>query len=120
MILKNSNPNTFGKKITSINARLVAAKNVSDEDVDKIKRLHKLRNCYVQLMEIKYTKEDLKYLANIVTQIDFQLQKLWKFKEDSLYHRFWELPKCECPSMDNIDVYGTGHRYINPNCKIHG
>ena len=120
MILKSSKPNIFGTKISTINARLVANQNISTDDVTKINNLHKLRNCYLSLMEINDDKDDLKYLSGIITQIDFQLQKLWKFKEDSLYHRFWELPKCECPKSDNRDVYGTGHRYINPNCKLHG
>ena len=77
-------------------------------------------NLEEQLKEIQSDSVELKRLSLFVTQIDFQLQKLWKFKVDSAYHRFWELPKCQCPASDNLDTFGTGHRYINPNCKIHG
>lgn len=110
----------FNKRISTINSRLVANQGLETDTVVKINKLHVVRNCYLTLIEEVDDKEVLKHFSNIITQIDFQLQRLWKFKEDSSYHRFWELPKCECPKMDNQDVYGTGHRYINPNCILHG
>jgi len=110
----------FGVQLPILNARLISNQDLKKEEVDKIYKLHRVRNCYITLMNISTSKEDLRYLSQIVTQIDFQLQRLWKFKEDSSYHRFWDLPKCDCPKMDNQDVYGTGYRYINPNCLIHG
>ena len=112
--------NRFSKYMPILNVRMISNQNLNQEEVDKIYKLHRVRNCYITLMEISSSKEDLRYLSRIIEQIDFQLQRLWKFKEDSSYHRFWELPKCDCPKMDNMDVYGTGHRCINPNCKIHG
>lgn len=120
IILKSSMSNRFGVQLPILNARLISNQDLKQEEVDKIYKLHRVRNCYITLMNISTSKEDLRYLSQIVTQIDFQLQRLWKFKEDSSYHRFWDLPKCDCPKMDNQDVYGTGHRYINPNCLIHG
>ncbi len=120
MISRTSISNIFSKRISTTNSRLVANQGLDMETVDKINKLHIVRNCYLTLMEEVNDKENLRYFSNIVTQIDFQLQRLWKFKEDSTYHRFWELPKCDCPKMDNMDTYGTGHRYINPNCLLHG
>lgn len=120
MILKSSMSNRFSKYMPILNVRLISNQNLNQEEVDKIYKLHRVRNCYITLMEISSSKEDLRYLSRIIEQIDFQLQRLWKFDEDSSYHRFWEIPKCDCPKMDNMDVYGTGHRCINPNCKIHG
>ncbi len=120
MISRTSISNIFSKRISTTNSRLVANQGLDMETVDKINKLHIVRNCYQTLMEEVNDKENLRYFSNIVTQIDFQLQRLWKFKEDSTYHRFWELPKCDCPKMDNMDTYGTGHRYINPNCLLHG
>ena len=120
MILRSSMTNIFNKRISTINSRLVANQGLSLDDVDRINNLHIVRNCYLTLMENVNDKEDLRYFTKIITQIDFKLQEIWKFKEDSSYHRFWELPKCDCPKMDNMDTYGTGHRYINPNCLLHG
>lgn len=115
-------PNRFNnyKRKTSINYRLVTLQKVSDLDIEKINKLHRVREIYLTLLDISDNKDQIRYISSLITQIEFQLQRLWKFKEDSSYHRFWELPKCDCPKMDNQDVYGTGHRYINPNCIIHG
>ena len=110
----------FKLRNTVINSNLVVRQKISFEEVDKIKKLHTLKNCYLDLMH-KYSEPDkLKYFSSIITQIEFQLQKLWGFPQNEYYHRFWELPKCECPKMDNIETYGTGHRWFNPQCRIHG
>lgn len=119
-MISRSSMTKFDKRISTINSRLVANQGLDSNTVNEVNKLHRVRNCYLTLMEEVNDKENLRHFSNIVTQIDFQLQRLWKFKEDSVYHRFWELPKCDCPKMDNMDVYGTGHRYINPNCTLHG
>jgi hypothetical protein len=120
MISRSLMSNIFGSKMVVVNSRLVANQGLDLDEVDKVNKLHKVRNCYLTLMENTDDSVELKRLSLFITQIDFQLQKLWKFKVDSAYHRFWELPKCQCPASDNLDTFGTGHRYINPNCKIHG
>ena len=120
MISRSLMSNIFASKMVVINSRLVTNQGLDLDEVDKVNKLHKVRNCYLTLMENTDDSVELKRLSLFVTQIDFQLQKLWKFKVDSAYHRFWELPKCQCPASDNLDTFGTGHRYINTNCKIHG
>lgn len=120
MISRSLMSNIFASKMVVINSRLVTNQGLDLDEVDKVNKLHKVRNCYLTLMENTDDSVELKRLSLFITQIDFQLQKLWKFKVDSAYHRFWELPKCQCPASDNLDTFGTGHRYVNPNCKIHG
>ena len=120
MVSRSLMSNIFAGKMVVINSRLVTNQGLDLDEVDKVNKLHKVRNCYLTLMENTDDSVELKRLSLFVTQIDFQLQKLWKFKVDSAYHRFWELPKCQCPASDNLDTFGTGHRYINSNCKIHG
>ena len=120
MISRSLMSNIFASKMVVVNSRLVTNQGLDLDEVDKVNKLHKVRNCYLTLMENTDDSVELKRLSLFITQIDFQLQKLWKFKVDSTYHRFWELPKCQCPASDNLDTFGTGHRYINPNCKIHG
>ena len=109
MILKSSVSSIFSKRQLILNARLISNQDLKQEEVDKIYKLHRVRNCYITLMEISSSKEDLRYLSRIIVQIDFQLQRLWKFKEDSSYHRFWELPHCSCEV-----------NYINTQCLVHG
>ena len=120
MISRSLMSNIFAGKMVVVNSRLVTNQGLDLDEVDKVNKLHKVRNCYLTLMENTDDSVELKRLSLFVTQIDYQLQKLWKFKVDSAYHRFWELPKCQCPASDNLDTFGTGHRYINTNCKIHG
>ena len=112
--------NTFRKKNFSLNKNLISSQNIDGYDVVKLLKLHQIKNCFFNLAEKFDDKSDLKYISEIVTEIEFQLQNVWRFNQDLVYHKFWELPKCSCPKMDNEDVYGTGHRYINSNCIYHG
>lgn len=120
MNMKSKSSIVLNKSLPILNSRLISNQRLTTEDVDKLNKLHLIRNCYTSLMQSEEDSTNLRYLASIVTQIDFQLQKIWKFKLDENYHKFWNLPGCECPKLDNMDMYGTGHRYTNPNCPIHG
>ena len=51
--------------------------------------------------------------------INYVLQDVWGFKQDSTRHKDWELPFCECAKMDNRDNYGTGVQSINLECPVH-
>lgn len=50
----------------------------------------------------------------------FELQKAWGFSEDAKFHRFWDIPACQCPTMDNNDAYPTGYYVIAGDCPLHG
>jgi hypothetical protein len=67
-------------------------------------------------LAIKY----LKTLAKEVTKLEYRLQKLWHFKKNQNFHRFWDLPHCSCPKMDNEERWGTKHHIYDNNCIIHG
>jgi len=111
---------TFQKRTLEINQNLIQLQNLSKDDILKVSKIHKIKDCFYSVMEKEQNIDKLKYISKILTQIEFRLQSLWRFEQDIIFHRFWEVPKCECPKMDNEDVYGTGHRYINSNCIIHG
>lgn len=51
---------------------------------------------------------------------EFKLQRLWGFDEDARYHRFFDLPHCNCPVLDNLERLGTDYQIHNQNCPIHG
>jgi len=111
---------TLKSKISILNLNLINKQKINDEDVKLIHKLHIIKNCYLSFIESSNSKEDIRRFAKFITVIEFRLQNLWKFKEDINYHRFWNLPKCSCPKMDNMDDYGSGFRHINLNCIIHG
>jgi hypothetical protein len=111
---------TFNKKNLILNQNLISRNELNEGDVSKLSKLHHIKWCFFNLAEKLEDKNELKSISEIITQIEFQLQNVWKFNQDSVYHKFWEIPKCSCPKMDNEEVYGTGHRYINTNCLYHG
>ena len=59
-------------------------------------------------------------LAKSWTSTQFILQALWKFPEDARFHRFWELPHCACPKVDNEERWGTDWTIRASQCPLHG
>jgi len=61
----------------------------------------------------------IKNLNDQWTEIQFKLQEAWGFERNSKMHRFWDIPACECPKLDNDDAYPSGYYVIDENCKLH-
>lgn len=111
-----------GNLVSKINQALVKRQGIGDERLAKIQALHERRYLLIQEME-QLPRESgflLKIGAEAITEIDYELQELWGFERNREYHRFWELPHCTCPKMDNNERYGTGMYIINQDCPIHG
>lgn len=109
-----------GKIVTYLNSHLIARQKLNDEDVERLKLLHIGQYSIREQMKLTDDKYLLKMFAEMITLIEFELQRTWKFPMDANWHRFWTLPKCLCPQMDNNDAYPTG-RYVRvQNCPIHG
>ena len=111
------------KKIT-LNRDLIKSQN-AHENLEDLKRLHKLKMVIETVMENKEIKStaDVDYLKEgdrILTSVEFMLQELWGFSRSDKFHRFWERPKCACPKMDNDDRYPTGIYVISGACILHG
>jgi len=107
-------------KLSMINQNLVNRQKVSDEDVKRIVKLQTIRKYFYDFIELSDDKEEIRRLDRIITQIEFQLQKLWGFPQDRNYHRWFDVPKCSCPKWDNVDSLGSEFKIINPNCQLHG
>lgn len=101
-----------------------------------IKDLHKLAEIQVQHIDVlskqlqnatsSYSAKACVYLlrhANLhLAEIEYRLQEMWGFKQDSKYHTWWlKCTECTCPKQDNMDplYYGSGHIYID-TCPVHG
>ena len=105
------------------NPTLVAKQGLTDEDVEKIEKLHlKRARLFVKMLEYAGIKDwtALKIRALELEEIEFKLQDAWKFKRDSRLHRFWNAPGCACPRLDNEDRLGTGFAMMSAACPIHG
>jgi len=111
------------KVIGKINSALVETLNISDLTLEKIKLKHGVKKFFVDWLtdlNIKDNPGTAKTLQNVITNIEFELQDLWGFSRDIRYHKFWELPQCQCPKLDNEDRYPFGHYFINESCPLHG
>jgi len=108
-----------GVPLFILNKRLLDMQNCW-ENLEDIKEVHELKFLFQEMMKLEKDLEMLRSLAADITECEFELQRLWKFSLDANYHRFWIVPKCECPRMDNEDRYPHGHYIINLSCPIHG
>ena len=89
------------------------------ENVDDLVTKHKEKlDIYENILK-EDDKEKLKEYAKKITEIEFELQRLWKFKQDRNYHRFWETPKCTCPKLDNEENYPIGYYTVSEDCPLH-
>lgn len=93
---------------------------INHERLNKIKELHQERLLLLGKMKMENTIIPLRELAEMITEVEYQLQDAWGFPRDSSMHYWTEVPKCSCPKMDNWDIRGTGKRLINLSCPVHG
>lgn len=103
-----------------LSASLICQQGLSREEVEYVKHLHKLRLEVEEQMRIAPTKHILRGFNSCWTDLQFLLQDAWKFPRDSTRHRFWEVPRCSCPRMDNEDSYPNRYYTISCNCEVHG
>lgn len=99
---------------------LLELRDVSPDRVLELKELHcRLYEVY-RAMEATDSVWELRKLAKCVTGIEFAQQRAWGFQENENFHRWFEVPKCLCPKMDNTEQLGTLYRLIYRDCPIHG
>lgn len=111
-----------GKFRHYVSPTLVKSQNINKKDLARIKELHVMRlELYDQIAEavVKY-KYNIPSLMEQYTRLEFALQKIWGFPADETYHRFWDIPSCLCPKLDNVERIGTQYKIINQNCPLHG
>lgn len=70
-----------------LNKRLMDSQNCW-ENLEAIKDAHTLKLLIYSMIEDETDPAMLKELAQDITEIEFELQKLWKFTEDAKFHRF--------------------------------
>lgn len=125
---------TRNKKRSVPNFNLLVRQKLTLIDAKWISELHDLRSLghkmmkYVKFSDTETRLKSTKYLKKIdflrsindaLTEVEFELQRVWKFPEDARYHMFWEIPHCGCPDLDNRDSYPYQAIYCG-GCKLHG
>ncbi len=89
-------------------------------NLETIKALHARRLELVDKMTAETEAGLLRKYNEEYSYIQFDLQDAWLFPRDAKFHRFWEVPHCSCPKLDNEDRYPTGLYVINKACILHG
>lgn len=106
-----------------INLELAAKQQLSEDEVYKIEQLHysrKLLHDAIAQAIAAGNKTVARAIAKALPEIELELQKLWKFKQDIGYYKFWYVPGCSCSKLDSDDNFPYGPYYINDGCDIHG
>jgi hypothetical protein len=106
-----------------LNQKLVEQQELSQHEVQYIETLHEVRLRHIgemSFLDPKENQDQLLELAGKIRTLDFQLQEAWHFPQDENFHRFWELPHCSCPKMDNEDRWGTEYMIRSVECIFHG
>jgi len=75
---------------------------------------HALRN-------VKANPEQYDEPVQLIEDMEFTLQGLWKFTRDADYHIHWkDIKGCTCPKMDNEDpMYFGGGKITVSDCPWH-
>lgn len=109
-----------------LNPKLVEKNELTEEDIQAIVNLHNDRlHLWHRLNKLDPTtpegRAELREGVQLTENIEFDLQKAWKFPQSRSHHTWWyQIPHCQCPYYDNRDSFGTDVRYIKPSCPAHG
>ena len=109
-------------KDVQLNPKLIARQELNQEDVLKIKKLHRQKNKLfsnvVRWMESSQVDKVIGS-AKKLEAIEFKMQEAWKFYRDYTLHSHWyENPACNCPKMDNYEYMGYKIIY-SAECVLH-
>lgn len=110
---------TSGGTRHSLNVNLLVKNKIDIHGFRALCRVHKKKDKILKQMEETDDVARLRELASKVMVYEYQLQDLWKFKMDAKYHKWWLLPKCTCPKLDNEDIYPSSITYMSGECPIH-
>lgn len=104
-----------------LNQNLVARNGVSPSSQLELCTLYdKLETILLSSKGELLTRADYDIISEQITELEFELQRLWGFPQDKEFHKYWlSVGHCECPPLDNLERLGYG-RIINLGCPVHG
>lgn len=100
---------------TIINMPLARSRNLTDKDIEELEATYLLLRNVLEYPELTGDP------TAKVTELEYELQRLWKFPQDAKFHKYQLFMKgCTCPVLDNAELYGhTKARYIAGDCPWH-
>lgn len=109
-----------GNFICYLNPVLANRNKVSDENLAALRLSHIVREKLFNMARKTKDSRKLKAFAELFEELEFEQQRLWGFPQDRNFHRWFDLPGCTCPKMDNEDAYSTDRRIVMHSCPAHG
>jgi len=109
----------YNTYLITLNKDLILEKGLSNSIVDELLAVHLAK--FKVFEEMDNAPESTLYaLALRIEMLEFKLQRLWGFSEDDAYHKWREVPRCDCPYLDNLDYYDHKLRNYHMGCPVHG
>ena len=113
----------MAKKTVTLNPVLITTQKISKKNINELYELHRELDEYLYKLEkAKYTDsyKCARYIAESaekIRNIEFSMQKEWKFDLDEKKHTHWSRnPFCSCNEHSNS--FGLDNAY-NINCVVH-
>ena len=107
----------FGERGTMLSKAMLDQQNAW-LNKDLLLEAHFMRMMVYDLIEETEDLDMLFKYGQDLKLIENELQMMWGFEVNSLYHKFWMVPKCTCPKMDNEDWY-PHKQVISGGCPVH-
>ncbi len=117
---------TLNFEAVGFNEGLVKSQKVQEDGIKDLVLLNVLKLLVNKsiLDYDKFAPDELaimKNLGELIYPMETVAQHLWKFDQDDTKHTWWyQLDACECPVLDNQDMFGVDRAYINMSCPLHG
>ena len=103
-----------------LNDRLAQKQRVTDEQLEFLRVSHQIKHKIFEKAKLTKDNKGLRDLAIIFEELEFLQQEAWNFEQDKKHHRWFDLPGCTCPKLDNGDRVGvTDERIISTDCPAH-
>lgn len=110
-----------GEFVTRLSQRLAEKQGVTDDELQALRASHQLRLYLFQIADNNREHPlTLQMLARMFSHLESEQQELWHFGADLNFQRFFDLPGCTCPRMDNEERLGTPYKIYDTACPIHG
>jgi len=107
-------------KHSRINIGLAIRQKLTYVEINKILAMHLEENRLKGIMKRCKKQTTLRNYYLKWTQLQYRLQKLWRWEQDILYHRWWDLPGCTCPKQENGQIYPSKRAIYDGDCPMHG
>jgi len=110
---------------TILNEHLIKQQDLNEDDIAELEELHDTRARMFDKMAALDPKNDedkdtLILYSHLLESLEYNMQRLWKFEQDSDMHSWWfRVPHCRCPKMDNADPLYSSVRIFRHDCPIH-